>query len=153
MTATDTGLREKFWELPLDELNAEEWEKLCDGCGRCCLKKFSDEDSDKVVYTRIVCRYFDEQTNLCGCYQSRTELVPECLDVRGMNLKTSTWMPDSCAFRLRCNGQPLFDWHPLLAGSQEKMAAAGILLEGRVISEEYVHPDGFEDHVIRWVET
>jgi hypothetical protein len=31
------------------------------------------------------------------------------------------------------------------------MAAAGILLEDRVISEEYVHPNGFEEHLIRWV--
>jgi hypothetical protein len=31
------------------------------------------------------------------------------------------------------------------------MADAGILLEDRVISEEYVHPDGFEEHLIRWV--
>mgnify|MGYP006158932397 FL=1 len=151
MTAANAGLRERFWELPLEELNTDEWEGLCDGCGRCCLKKFADEDNDDVSYTRIVCRYFDEQTSLCGCYEARTELVPECLDVREMNLKASTWMPDTCAYRLRSNGQQLFDWHPLLAGSREKMAAAGILLEGRVISEEHVHPDGFEDHVIRWV--
>ncbi|GIT63912.1 MAG: hypothetical protein Ct9H300mP22_3120 [Gammaproteobacteria bacterium] len=34
-----TIIRKKFWELPLEELTAEEWELLCDGCGRCCLKK------------------------------------------------------------------------------------------------------------------
>ena len=151
MTDTNTGLRPKFWELPLTELSPEEWEGLCDGCGRCCLKKFADEETNEVSYTRIVCRYFDQKTSLCGCYESRTELVPDCLDVREMNLKTNTWMPDSCAYRLRSNGKELFDWHPLLAGSTEKMAAAGILLEDRVISEEYVHPDGFEEHLIRWV--
>lgn len=151
MTATNTELRAKFWELPLEELNPKEWEGLCDGCGRCCLKKLADEDSDEISYTRIVCRLFDEKTSLCGSYEARTELVPDCLNVREMNLETSTWMPDSCAYRLRFNGEKLFDWHPLLAGSREKMAAAGILLEGRVISEEYVHPDGFEEHLIRWV--
>lgn len=151
MTVDETELRPKFWELPLDELSSKEWEGLCDGCGRCCLKKFVDEDSDEVNYTRIVCRYFDEKTSHCGCYEARTDLVPDCLDVRKMDLQTSTWMPDSCAYRLRFNGKQLFDWHPLLAGSREKMAAAGILLEGRVISEEYVHPDGFEEHLIRWV--
>ena len=26
-------LRERFWELPLDALNRDEWEALCDGCG------------------------------------------------------------------------------------------------------------------------
>ncbi len=151
MPAADSGLRDNFWTLPLDELTQGEWEALCDGCGRCCLKKFTDDDSNEVNYTRIVCRYFDEETSRCGSYQARTELVPDCLDVREMNLGISTWMPDSCAYRLRYNGQELPDWHPLLAGSREKMDAAGILLRGRVISEEYVHPDGFEEHLIRWV--
>jgi len=68
-----------------------------------------------------------------------------------MDLAEGAWMPDSCAYKLRFQGEKLFDWHPLIAGSREKMAAAGILLEGRVISEEYVHPEGFEDHLIRWV--
>ena len=67
--------------------------------------------------------------------------------------RQSNWMPDSCAYRLRFEGKELFEWHPLIAGSREKMAAAGILLEGRVISEEHVHPEGFDEHIIRWVET
>ena len=147
----DSALRPKFWELPLEALNPQEWESLCDGCGRCCLKKLSDEDSDEIVYTRVVCRYFDEQTSRCGCYQERTKNVPDCLDVRGMDLAISNWMPDSCAYKLRYQGRDLFDWHPLIAGSRAKMAEAGILLEGKVISEEHVHPDGFEEHTIRWV--
>ena len=146
-------LRPKFWELPLDDLNTAEWESLCDGCGRCCLKKFADEESDEIVSTRVVCRYFDEQSSRCGCYEDRSALVPDCLDVRKMDLEKSNWMPDSCAYRLRFEGKELFDWHPLIAGSREKMAAAGILLEGRVISEEHVHPEGFDEHIIRWVET
>ncbi|GJM12470.1 MAG: UPF0260 protein [Pseudohongiella sp.] len=149
--ATDNALRLKFWELPLDELSDHEWEKLCDGCGRCCLKKFADEESDEISYTRVVCSYFDEQSSQCGCYESRSELVPDCLDVRKMDLRTSTWMPDTCAYRLRAHDKALFDWHPLIAGSRQKMREAGILLEGRVVSEEYVHPDGFEEHIIRWV--
>ena len=39
-----TIIRKKFWELPLEELTAEEWELLCDCCGRWCLKKIQDED-------------------------------------------------------------------------------------------------------------
>lgn len=148
---SDNALRNKFWELPLADLNSAEWESLCDGCGRCCLKKLSDEDSDEIVYTRVVCRYFDEKSSRCGCYTERTKNVPDCLDVRAMDLAVSKWMPDSCAYRLRYEGRDLFAWHPLLAGSRSSMREAGVLLEGRVISEEHVHPDGFEEHAIRWV--
>ncbi len=42
-------LRAQFWTLPLGELNAREWEALCDGCGRCCLVKLEDEDSGELA--------------------------------------------------------------------------------------------------------
>ena len=39
--------RPEFWaNLPLSELNDEEWEALCDGCGSCCLIKYIDNDDD-----------------------------------------------------------------------------------------------------------
>lgn len=148
---TESELRPNFWELPLGELNTREWELLCDGCGRCCLKKLSDEDSDEVVYTRVVCRYFGESDSRCSCYGERTQRVPDCLDVRSMDIAGSDWMPDSCAYKLRSQGRALFDWHPLLAGSRAQMVAAGIAIGGKVISEDHVHPDGFEEHIIRWV--
>lgn len=140
-----------FWEKPLDELSSEEWESLCDGCGRCCLKKLTDESESTVEFTRVVCRYFNESDSQCQCYDKRTELVPDCLNVKHMDIAAINWMPDTCAYRLRHEGRPLFDWHPLLAGSREKMDAEDISISERVISEEYVHEDGYEEHIIRWV--
>ena len=46
-------MRERFWELPLEQLDAREWEALCDGCGRCCLVKLEDEDSGEVAFTEL----------------------------------------------------------------------------------------------------
>lgn len=145
------NLSEKFWERPLNTLNPAEWEALCDGCGRCCLKKFSDEETEELAWTRIVCRYFDEQTSQCGCYDQRTVKVPDCVDVKHLDIAATFWMPDTCAYRLRALGKPLFSWHPLIAGSREAMEEAEITVAGKVISEDFVHPNGYEEHVIRWI--
>ena len=77
-------LREKFWELPLDKLNGLEWESLCDGCGRCCLKKFVDEKSEELFWTRVVCRNFNNESGRCQCYEKRSEVVPDCINVKEM---------------------------------------------------------------------
>lgn len=142
---------EKFWEKPLQSLSATEWEALCDGCGRCCLKKLADSDDEKIEFTRVVCRYFDQSSSRCTCYDQRTRLVPDCLNVKHMDIAAINWMPDTCAYRLRFDGKALYDWHPLIHGSRQSMDALGISLGERVISEEHVHADGYEEHIIRWV--
>ena len=151
---SDSGLSEKFWEKPLGDLDDKEWEALCDGCGRCCLKKLQDESDNSIHWTRIVCRYFDEKTHQCTCYESRSELVPDCLNVKRMDILANlAWMPATCAYRLRAEEKPLPDWHPLLTGSREAIEEAGIQIGGSVLSEEFVHPEGYQEHVIKWVKS
>jgi len=140
-----------FWERPLQSLNRDEWERLCDGCGRCCLKKLTDEMTEETWYTRVICRYFEENSGQCGCYDKRTQLVPDCLVVSTVDIASIPWMPDTCAYKLRHENKPLFDWHPLIAGSNNKMQEFGITVSGKVISEQFVHEEGLEEHVIRWV--
>lgn len=143
--------RPRFWELPLSSLTRREWEALCDGCGRCCLHKLQDVDTDEVLYTRVVCRYMDQQQCSCTEYQQRQTLVPDCLVLTPENLGELDWIPDTCAYKLRERGEPLPQWHPLISGSRKAMEEAGISVTGKVISEAHVHDEGIEEHVIRWV--
>lgn len=149
------SMRDKFWNLPLEQLTRPEWEALCDGCARCCLKKLQDDaDADKpVCYTRVVCRYLDQQQCQCQAYDTRQVLVPDCLVLDMDVLRESVdWIPDTCAYKLRFLDKPLPEWHPLLTGSRVAMEQADICVTAKVISEEYVHPDGLEEHIIRWVQ-
>jgi len=53
-------LRPKYWErVPLQKMNTAEWEALCDGCGKCCLNKLEDPDTNEVAYTNVACRLLD----------------------------------------------------------------------------------------------
>jgi hypothetical protein len=79
--------------------------------------------------------------------------VPDCVDVKTLDLLSTRWIPNTCAYKLRARGLPLYSWHPLIAGGTEAIAEADISIAGKVVSEEYVHPEGYYEHVIRWVES
>ena len=149
---TLSALREKFWEMPLNQLSNLEWESLCDGCGRCCLKKIIDDDTEELFWTRVVCKHLDNESGKCQCYEKRTRIVPDCIDVRKMISKSIDWMPSTCAYRLRANNQPLFDWHPLLSENSKSVINSGISILDKSISEDNVHPEGYFEHIIRWVD-
>lgn len=142
-----------WWDVkPLDSLTREEWESLCDGCAKCCLHKLQDADTDEVFYTKVRCRYLDEDNCRCSDYDNRSRLMPNCIQLSPDNLDDLAWLPATCAYRLRFEGNPLPDWHPLVSGRSDSVHTAGISIRGRAISDEYVHPDGFEEHIITWVE-
>ena len=133
-------------------MSREEWESLCDGCAKCCLQKLEDEDSGQVYYTKVVCRYLAQDTCRCTHYQQRQRLVPNCVWLRPEDVAEFHWLPSTCAYRLVAEGQSLPDWHPLISGSPDSVHQAGISVQGRALSEEYVHPEGLQEHIVHWVE-
>ena len=143
---------ERFWEdKTLAELDAGEWEALCDGCGRCCLLKLEDADSGEIAYTGIACRLLDIRRCRCRDYQHRERRVPDCQVLNPVNVPATDWLPDTCAYRLVAEGKPLHAWHPLISGDPDSVHTGGISVRDRVVSEEFVHPDARADHIVRWV--
>ncbi|MDZ7840158.1 MAG: YcgN family cysteine cluster protein [Gammaproteobacteria bacterium] len=140
-----------FWKSKsMWELSDAEWESLCDGCGRCCLIKFQDEDTGRIAYTDVACRLLDVQACRCRNYPQRTRLVSECLDLRREDEEAFMALPSTCAYRLLYEGKDLPAWHPLMTGDPESVHAAGISVRGRVTSEEYVHPDDIDERDVDW---
>jgi len=157
-TEETAPIRKRFWELPLNTLSQDEWERLCDGCGRCCLLKIEEDepgdDGKPVVhFTRVSCRYLNRSSGRCSVYRRRQKKVPDCVTMTMESLPAALhWIPSTCAYKLRYQGQPLPSWHPLLTGSDEAMRKAGIGVTGRIISEDDVHDDGLEEQIVRWIE-
>ena len=115
-------MREKFWELPLDQLDKAEWEALCDGCGKCCLIKLEDEDTGEIVYTRLACKLFDSKACGCSQYGVRKMLVPDCLQLTLESIpENANWLPSTCAYVRRFQNKALPSWHHLLTGSTKTM--------------------------------
>ena len=135
-------------EKPLHTLDDDEWESLCDGCGLCCMHKFVDEDTGDMLYTDVACRLFDADTCRCREYPRRSELVPECVQIRQLGDAQFSWLPSTCAYRLRHEGKPLFAWHPLLSGDAASVHAAGISMQGRSVPECEVEDEDLPLHII-----
>jgi uncharacterized cysteine cluster protein YcgN (CxxCxxCC family) len=144
--------RKRFWEhKSLAQMNRREWESLCDGCGRCCLRKLEDEDTGEIAYTAVACRLLDRESCRCTDYPRRLARVDDCVGLQPGDLEPLRWMPSTCAYRLLAEGQPLPDWHPLVSGSDETVHTAGISVRGRCLSEVHVAEEEIPERLIDWV--
>lgn len=135
-----------FWESPIESLSRAEWEALCDGCGQCCLHKLEDEDTGEIHFTNVACRLLDPATARCRDYRHRKALVPDCLRLTPALAASVEWLPATCAYRLRANGEPLPDWHYLVSGDPDAVHRAGVSVRGRVVSEDDAGP--IEQHIL-----
>ena len=142
---------ERFWETKsLPEMSQQEWEALCDGCGRCCVVKLEDEDSGIVHATSVSCRLLDTASCRCTDYRNRHERVPDCVKLDRENVSSLGWLPRTCAYRRIAEGRGLAWWHPLVSGDARTVVEAGISVSGRVIPETEVAEEDLVDFMIEW---
>lgn len=140
-----------FWQRkPLDKLSRDEWESLCDGCGKCCLIKLEDEDSGQIIATDVTCKLLDLGTCQCSQYPQRSKYVPDCVTLTPENIGDLNFMPATCAYRLLAEGKPLEDWHPLVSGDPNSVHTSGNSVLNRAVPETEVEDAELEDHVIDW---
>jgi uncharacterized protein len=153
-TATEghiSAMSAPFWKTkPLEEMSQPEWESLCDGCGKCCLAKLEDEDSGEIHWTTVGCRLFDAATCRCQDYTHRLAKVSDCVQLTPENVRTITWLPKTCAYRLVAEGHDLYWWHPLVSGNAETVHEAGVSVRGRVTASEseLSEAEDYFDHLI-----
>ena len=67
-----------WWNRPLAELNEQQWEQLCDGCGKCCMAKLEDPEIKTVYFSNVACELFDSTHCRCGNYAARDQVVSNC---------------------------------------------------------------------------
>lgn len=132
----------------MESMSREQWESLCDGCGRCCLLKLEDEDTGEIHLTKLSCRLLDVGTCRCGDYANRHKRVADCLSIDTETVRSLTWLPSSCAYRRLADGKDLAWWHPLVSGDPETVHTAGISVRGWVRSEDRVPDDDWARYII-----
>jgi len=123
-----------YWEaVPLAQMTREQWEGLCDGCGKCCLLKLEDEDDGALTYTNIACRLFDDTTCRCMNYQIRRMLVKGCV------VLTPETLPEASPWPIG---------HPLISGSRETVHEAGISMRDATVPEYEVAEEDWYDYAM-----
>ncbi len=138
-----------FWERKsLAEMTADEWESLCDGCGKCCLHKLEDEDSGELLFTAVSCQLLDADSCRCSDYSHRQQRVPDCLVLKPEDTSQLHWLPITCAYRLLDEGKPLPTWHPLVTGDKNSVHHAQISVRNRCISELSIDEDDWDLYII-----
>ena len=125
-------------------MTESEWEALCDGCGKCCYRKYIQGRGkrQKLYYTRIACNLLDLETGKCGNYSERFNIETDCTKLTKKNLPDFHWLPDTCAYRLLYEGK-----------NATRMASAYFWLSHSVKNADILIKNGIHERdVIDWFE-
>jgi len=164
----NNDLKLPFWQTKsLSEMTRPEWESLCDGCAKCCLNKFIDDEhtddesellptdhineGEQIYYSNIACHLLNEKSCQCSKYEQRTKLVPDCVRLTQENIDAVFFMPPSCTYRRLQEGRGMPSSHPLLhKGKKSAMHKARMSVRGKIVKDNEVSLEDFEDHIVIW---
>lgn len=140
-----------FWkEKRLGEMSSEEWESLCDRCGKCCTIKLQDELSGQLYDTTLVCKLFDKNNCQCKSYAQRHKYVKDCIKLSIDNIHELNWLPDTCAYKLVAEGKDLYSWHHLISGNYKTIhETRNTVVTDGTKSETDVEKVDYEDYITR----
>jgi uncharacterized protein len=140
-----------FWKTKtLAQMNAAEWESLCDGCGKCCVFSLEDVDTAEIYLTDVACKLFDSGACGCGDYANRKKRVPDCVKLTPKNVPKLDWLPRTCAYRLVSEGRDLYWWHYLVSGSRETVHTSLASVRGKTRPEGRMKTPGLLKRITQW---
>ena len=143
-------MKKNFWEKKkLNELSLNEWESLCDGCGKCCLLKLEDEETGKIEFTNVGCKLLSSDNCKCIKYDKRHKIVDDCIKLEYKNINKIKWLPNSCSYKLLYEGKKLPDWHHLITNDHNTIHTTGNSIQGKFVSEN--ENLDLEDYIIESV--
>lgn len=137
----NSPLEANFWQKKsLLEMSEAEWEALCDGCGKCCYRKYIQGRGkrERLYYTSVACNLLNLESGKCSNYANRFKLESDCTKLTKKNLPNFGWLPKTCAYRLIYEGKPLFDWHPLISQDPNSVKNADILIKNGIHEKDVI---------------
>ena len=143
-------MRKNFWKkIPITELTAEEWEAICDGCGKCCLIKLQKHARSAPCFTSVACKFLNTKSCKCKVYSSRKQKKNDCIILTPKNIKkVKDWLPNTCAYRLVSEKKELPEWHHLNTKNYNSVHLTNNSVQKLAISELLVDEEDLENFVM-----
>ena len=129
-------------------MNIEEWESLCDGCGKCCLLKIEDEETENIEFTNVACHLLDSDSCQCKDYSNRHQQVHDCVKLTPKNIEAIKWMPSTCSYKLILEKKDLPPWHHLITNDKNCIHKLGHSVQNKTVKE--TEDLDLEEYIVTW---
>ncbi len=88
----------KRWRKRILALDEQEWEAICERCGRCCYERALETDGTPVAIGDP-CPHLDVADHTCRVYHERFEVMPSCHKLTPRIIERPRFLPTGCAYR------------------------------------------------------